>query len=153
MQKILREMSYDEAGEKFRGLLIALYQKKLFPRQGKIFADELFKTGAEAGAYVNTLGEAKEAHYKRDVAQCALTKLKHTEYLLMLMQEAGYYTQAEEVTFLDYTQKLIAAVKDVLSNVYTYINAEAAKPVVNSMSTRFGQEAEAAAAVPTTEQE
>lgn len=151
MQEILREMSYAEAGEKFRGLLISLYEKKIFPRQGKVFADELFQAGASAGAYVYNLGDAKEAHYKRDVAQLALTELNRVAYLLKIMQEGGFYTEIEVVPLLEYTQKLIAAVKDVLSNVYAYINTEAAKPVVNSMYTAFSAGSEAAIAAPCTE--
>lgn len=117
-----RAISYQEAAEELRTCLIGLYKLKSFPRMGKIFADQLFATGTEAGGFLSVLADLDEIHVKRDTAQSALISLKRTDYILKTMLAAGYYTDVEVEDFSVFLGKIIPAVKGLLVEVYGKID-------------------------------
>ncbi len=119
MEENVRETSYEQAAEELGKKLIALYNQKIFPRLGKIFADMLFQSGTEAGAYITSLGDIDELPVKRDMAQNAMIKLKRAAYVLNIMKSAGYYTPVQVVELEEYIQSLLVAVKNVLAIAYS----------------------------------
>ena len=122
-----RTLSYQQAADELRSCLIGLYGKKIFPRMGKIFADQLFMAGTEAGGYLSVLADLDEIHVKRDTAQCALIRLKRADYILKTMIEAGYYTQQDAEELLVFFNKIIPAVKGLLVKVYDKIERDNAE--------------------------
>lgn len=117
-----RTISYQQASDELRVYLIRLYTKKTFPRMGKIFADQLFTTGTEAGGFLSVLADLDEIHVKRDTAQSALISLKRADYILKTMKEAGYYSAADVEELLIFFNKIIPAVKGLLVEVYDKID-------------------------------
>ncbi len=122
-----RIISYQQAADELRETLIELYGKKIFPRIGKIFADQLFLAGTEAGGYLSALADLDEIHVKRDIAQCALVRLKRAQYILETMQVAGYYTAQEAENLVVFFNKIIPAVKALLVEVYDKIGRDNAE--------------------------
>ena len=113
-----REDTYRQASDELAHRLITLYGAKIFPRQGKVFADMLFQTGIEAGSYVATLGEVDEKNAKIDLANKALLKLTQTDYILSVMHEGKYY-EASQVEDLElFIRELIKAIRDLLNILY-----------------------------------
>lgn len=119
-----RIISYQQAADELRTHIVSLYGKKIFPRLGKIFADQLFLTGTEAGGFLSVLADLDEIHVKRDTAQSALIRLKRADYILKTMVEAGYYTQAEAEDITVFFKKIIPAVKGLLVEVYGKIDRD-----------------------------
>ncbi|MGN0806312.1 MAG: hypothetical protein ACI4MC_04665 [Candidatus Coproplasma sp.] len=119
-----RTISYQQAAEELRTCLVALYGKKIFPRMGKIFADQLFLTGTEAGGFLSVLADLDEIHVKRDTAQGALIRLKRADYILKTMVQAGFYTSAEADELKVFFNKIIPAVKGLLVEVYGKIDRD-----------------------------
>ncbi|MGN1061071.1 MAG: hypothetical protein ACI4QN_04995, partial [Candidatus Coproplasma sp.] len=122
-----RTLSYQQAADELRNCLIRLYGKKIFPRMGKIFADQLFLAGTEAGGYLSVLADLDEIHVKRDTAQCALIRLKRADYILKTMKEAGYYSQQDAEELMVFFSKIIPAVKGLLVEVYGKIDRDNAE--------------------------
>lgn len=119
-----RTLSYQEAADELRTHIVNLYGKKIFPRMGKIFADQLFLTGTEAGGYLCVLADLDEIHVKRDTAQCALIRLKRADYILKTMVEAGFYNEQEVEDLKVFFKKIIPAVKGLLVEVYGKIDRD-----------------------------
>lgn len=91
---------------------------------GKIFADQLFLTGTEAGGYLSVLADLDEIHVKRDTAQCALIRLKRADYILKTMVDSGFYTAKEAEDLTVFFKKIIPAVKGLLVEVYGKIDRD-----------------------------
>lgn len=108
--------SYKEVSEELGKKLIKLYSEKIFPRQGKVFADKLFATGVEAGAYIASLADIYDRGIKMDLANHAMVKLNTVSYLIYIMREAGYYTQANVMEMQEFLAGLINAMRDLLNN-------------------------------------
>lgn len=119
-----RTLSYQQASDELRANLINIYNKKIFPRMGKIFADQLFLAGIEAGGFLSALCDIDEIHAKRDIAQNALVRLKRADYILKTMVAAGYYTIAEAEELQVFFNKIIPAVRTLISEVYSCIRSE-----------------------------
>ncbi|MGN0807308.1 MAG: hypothetical protein ACI4MN_02545 [Candidatus Coproplasma sp.] len=119
-----RTLSYQQAAEELRKHIISLYGKKIFPRIGRIFADQLFLAGTEAGGYLSVLADLDEIHVKRDTAQCALIRLKRVDYILKTMVQATFYTAQEADDLLVFLNKIIPAVKGLLVEVYGKIDRD-----------------------------
>ena len=119
-----RTLSYQQASDELRTHIVNLYGKKIFPRMGKIFADQLFLTGTEAGGYLSVLADLDEIHVKRDTAQCALIRLKRADYILKTMVDAGFYTEQEAEDLKVFFKKIIPAVKGLLVEVYGKIDRD-----------------------------
>lgn len=117
-----RTISYQQASDELRAYLIRLYTKKSFPRMGKVFADQLFVTGTEAGGFLSVLADLDEIHVKRDTAQSALISLKRADYILKTMKDAGYYSAADVEELVIFFNKIIPAVKGLLVEVYGKID-------------------------------
>lgn len=113
-----RDDSYRRASDELARRLIILYGEKIFPRQGKVFADMLFETGVEAGSYVAVLGEIDEKNTKIDLATKALVKLTQTDYLLSVMHRGKYYdaSQVEELQL--FLNSLINSIRDLLNAIH-----------------------------------
>ena len=124
-ESIQRVASYQEVSQKLGKLLIKLYGEKIFPRQGKVFADMLFQTGVEAGAYLAALNDIEERSVKVDLATNALIKLNQADYLIDIMREAKYYTAVQVVEIDEFLQGLIKAMRDLLNTANSHIRAEA----------------------------
>ncbi|MGN1373626.1 MAG: hypothetical protein ACI4VK_06255 [Candidatus Coproplasma sp.] len=127
-----RTLSYQQVADELRTYIVSLYGKKIFPRTGKIFADQLFLTGTEAGGYLSVLAELDEIHVKRDTAQCALIRLKRADYILQTMVEAGFYTKQEAEDLTLCFNKIIPAVKALLVEVYGKIDRDNAALLANT---------------------
>lgn len=119
-----RTLSYQQAADELRDNLINIYNKKIFPRMGKIFADQLFLAGIEAGGFLSALGDIDEIHVKRDIAQSALIRLKRADYILKTMLVSGYYTAAEAEQLQVFFNKIIPAVRALIVEVYNRIAIE-----------------------------
>lgn len=119
-----RTLSYQQAADELRTHIVSLYGKKIFPRTGKIFADQLFLTGTEAGGYLSVLADLDEIHVKRDTAQCALIRLKRADYILKTMVAASFYTEQEAEDLTVFFKKIIPAVKGLLVEVYGKIDRD-----------------------------
>lgn len=113
--------SYKEVSNELGKRLIKLYGQKIFPRQGKVFADMLFQTGIEAGTYIASLADIEERKMKIDLATNAMIKLNQTEYLLRVMKEAGYYEPAQIVEMEEYMEELLKAMRELLSNAFAQL--------------------------------
>lgn len=122
-----RIVSYQQASEELRDNLIKLYNKKIFPRMGKIFADQLFTSGIEAGGFLSALSDIDEIHVKRDIAQSALVRLKRSEYILKTMIASRFYTAKEAEDLQVFFNKIIPAVRALLVEVYEFIQRENAE--------------------------
>lgn len=119
-----RTISYQQAADELRGNLINIYNKKIFPRMGKIFADQLFLSCIEAGGFLSALSDIDEVHVKRDIAQSALIRLKRADYILKTMRLSGYYTAAEVEPLQIFFNKIIPAVRALIIEVYKSIARE-----------------------------
>ncbi|MDE6557901.1 MAG: hypothetical protein K2K39_02220 [Clostridia bacterium] len=124
--------SYKEVSQELGKKLIKLYGAKIFPRQGKVFADKLFQSGIEAGSYLAALADIEERAVKINLATNAMIQLNQTEYLVNVMLEAGYYSPVQVVEIQDYLDGLTRAMKDLLITAYAQMHAESLRPVVAS---------------------
>ena len=113
-----RADTYRQASEELANRLVILYGVKIFPRQGKVFADLLYQTGIEAGSYVAALGEVDERTAKIDVANNALIKLTQTDYLLSVMLKGRYYETSQVEDLGLFVRELIRAIRELLNTLY-----------------------------------
>ena len=113
-----REDTYRRASDELARRLLLLYNERIFPRQGKVFADMLFQTGIEAGSIVATLGEVDEKNAKIELANQALLKLTQTDYLLTVLHRGKFYetSQVEELDL--FLNALIKSVRDLRNTLY-----------------------------------
>ena len=116
--------SYKEVSAELGKRLLKLYRVKIFPRQGKIFADMLFQTGIEAGTYIASLADIEERKMKIELASNAMIKLNQTEYLIRVMKEAGYYAPEQVAEMEDYMEELLKAMRELLSGAFAQMRAE-----------------------------
>ena len=107
-------ISYREAADELGRKLIKLYDLRMFPRQGKNFADQLFESGMEAGAYLSTIADVEDRAVKRDAAVKAYDLLVRTEYILSVMKNAKFYAQSDVFEIEEYLGSLIKAVREVI---------------------------------------
>ncbi len=119
-----RTESYAQAADELGKRLIALYNVRVFPRIGKVFADTLFQTGVEAGSYITSLADIVDIDAKVEAANKAVLKLNQTVYVLNVMKRAGYYTEAQAAPTAEYINGLLKAVKSLLQQA----NARQARP-------------------------
>ncbi len=124
--------SYKEVSAELGRKLIKLYGVKIFPRQGKIFADMLFTSGVEAGSYLAALADIEERNVKINLATNAMIQLNQTEYLVKVMLEAGYYAPVHVVEIQEYLDGLTHAMKELLISAYAQMNSENRHTVVAS---------------------
>lgn len=110
--------SYKEVSTELGKKLIKLYNAKIFPRQGKIFADMLFQSGIVAGSYLAALADIEERSVKINLATNALVNLNQTEYLVGVMLEAGYYAPVHVVELQEYLDGLTQAMRELLVAAY-----------------------------------
>lgn len=118
MAENLRVTSYVEISAELGKKLIKLYGEKIFPRQGKVFADMLFQTGIEAGTYIASLANIEERSVKIELATNAMVKLNQTAYLINVMKEADYYTAVQVVDIEEYMKSLLDAMHELLNNAF-----------------------------------
>lgn len=113
-----REDTYRRASDELARRLLLLYNERIFPRQGKVFADMLFQTGIEAGSIVATLGEVDEKNAKIELSNQALLKLTQTDYLLTVLHRGKFYetSQVEELEL--FLNALIKSVRDLRNTLY-----------------------------------
>ncbi len=116
--------SYKEISAELGKRLIKLYGVKIFPRQGKIFADMLFQTGIEAGTYIASLADIEERKMKIELASNAMVKLNQTAYLIRVMKDAGYYEPVHVVEMEEYMEELLKAMRELLSAAFAQMRAE-----------------------------
>lgn len=119
-----RVASYKEVSEALGKKLIKLYGEKVFPRQGKVFADMLFQAGIEAGAYLASLADIEERNVKIKLATNAMIKLNQADYLIDVMREAKYYTAVQVVELDEFLQRLTTAMRELLNSAYAQLRAE-----------------------------
>lgn len=124
--------SYKEVSAELGRKLIKLYGVKVFPRQGKIFADKLFQSGIEAGSYLAALADIEERTVKINLATNAMIQLNQTEYLINVMKEAGYYAPVHVVEIQEYLDGLTNAMRELLISAYAQMRTESVRPVVAS---------------------
>lgn len=110
--------NYKEISEELGKRLVKLYVLKIFPRQGKIFADLLFETGVEAGTAIAALADLEDRDAKLDLLNKAMIKLNQTAYIITVMKSAGFYTMEEVMSVEEYVNGLIRAVKSLLAAAY-----------------------------------
>ncbi|MDE6373790.1 MAG: hypothetical protein K2L72_04750 [Clostridia bacterium] len=122
-----RVTSYKEVSEALGKKLIKLYGEKIFPRQGKVFADMLFQTGVEAGAYLASLADIEERSVKINLATNAMIKLNQADYLIDVMREAKYYTAVQVVELDEFLQGLTTAMRELLNSAYAQMRAEGSR--------------------------
>lgn len=128
MDEAQRVTSYKDIGAELGKKLIKLYNEKIFPRQGKVFADMLFQSGIEAGSYIAALADVEEREVKINLATNAMVQLNRTQYLVQVMCAAGYYTSANVVGIEEYLGALIRAMRDLLNILYAKPNVESVRP-------------------------
>ena len=136
-----RTLSYQQAADELRTHIVSLYGKKIFPRMGKIFADQLFLTVTEAGGFLSALADLDEIHVKRDTAQCALIRLKRADYILKTMVAASFYTSKEADGLIVFFKKIIPAVRGLLVEVYGKIDRDNAELLAQACSVEVMDEA------------
>lgn len=122
--------SYKEVSDELGKKLIKLYNAKIFPRQGKIFADMLFQSGIEAGSYLAALADIEERMVKINLATNAMIHLNQTEYLVNVMSEAGYYAPYQVAEIREYLDVLTRAMKDLLISAYEQMRTKNVQTVV-----------------------
>ncbi|MDE7300558.1 MAG: hypothetical protein K2N47_00155 [Clostridia bacterium] len=110
--------TYEGAAEELARRLVNLYELKVFPRQGKIFADMLCEACAKGGSFLNSLGEIDNKIAKRDIAQDALIEIKRADYLLKIMRVGNYYTESEIRELAEYIKQIIKLLTDLLVVAY-----------------------------------
>lgn len=110
--------TYEAAAEELARRLVNLYELKIFPRQGKIFADMLCEACAKGGSFLNSLGEIDNKIAKRDIAQDALIEIKRADYLLEIMRVGNYYTESEIRELSEYIKQIIKLLTDLLVVAY-----------------------------------
>ena len=130
MEETKRAASYKEISGELGKKLIKLYGEKIFPRQGKVFADMLFQTGIEAGTYIASLADIDERSVKVNLATNAMIKLNQTAYLIGVMKEAGYYSPINVEDIENYLEGLLKAMRDLLTTAFAQMRAERAVPPV-----------------------
>ena len=128
MEENQHTASYKEVSTELGKKLIKLYGAKIFPRQGKVFADMLFQTGIEAGTYIASLADIEERKIKVDLASRAMVKLNQTAYLISVRKEAGYYTASQVAEMEEYAQILIDAMRELLNTAFAQMRSDAARP-------------------------
>lgn len=126
MEETKNVASYKEVSEELGKKLIKLYGVKIFPRQGKVFADMLFQTGIEAGTYIASLTDIDERGIRIKLATEAMVKLNQTMYLITVMKEARYYEQHQVAEMEDFMQELLRAMRNVLNTAFAQGRARAA---------------------------
>ena len=126
MEETKNVASYKEVSEELGKKLIKLYGVKIFPRQGKVFADMLFQTGIEAGTYIASLTDIDERGIRIKLATEAMVKLNQTMYLITVMKEARYYEPHQVAEMEDFMQELLRAMRNVLNTAFAQGRARAA---------------------------
>lgn len=111
------EISLRTAGEELGKLLIKLYNVRIFPRAGKIFADKLFETGIEAGSLVTGIPRLTEREAKIRTANQAVLKLNEVIYVCGVMADAGFYKAGEVKPVQEYAEKILLGLEDLLNAV------------------------------------
>ena len=122
--------SYKEVSAELGRKLLKLYGVKIFPRQGKVFADMLFQSGIEAGSYLAALADIEERTVKINLATNAMIQLNRTEYLISVMKEAGYYAPVHVVEIQEYLDGLTNAMRELLIAAYAQMRTDNVRPVV-----------------------
>lgn len=124
MEENQRATSYKEVSAELGKKLIKLYGEKIFPRQGKVFADMLFQTGIEAGTYIASLADIDERSVKVNLATNAMIKLNQTAYLINVMKEAGYYAPVHVVDIESYMEELLKAMRNLLTAAFAHTRSD-----------------------------
>lgn len=109
--------NYKSSATEFGKRLTALYKLKVFPRLGREFAEELFKSGVQAGANVSALSSIADAENKVRVATDAIVKLNETAFAAQVMVEGGYYTEDQTAPLTVYVDKLIEALGKLIDSI------------------------------------
>ena len=121
--------SYKEVSGELGKKLVKLYGAKIFPRQGKVFADMLFQTGVEAGTYIAALTDTNERGIRIKMATEAIVKLNQTVYLINVMKEARYYEKQQVAEIEAFLQELLRAMRNVLNTAFEQGRAHQQHPV------------------------
>lgn len=119
-------ISYREAADELGRKLIRLYDVRMFPRQGKNFADQLFESGMEAGAYLSTIADVEDRAVKKDAAIKAYDLLNRTLYIISFMKNAKFYAQSDVFEIEEYLGSLIKAVREVIVVTCSQMNVKPA---------------------------
>lgn len=117
-------ISYREAADELGRKLIRLYDLRMFPRQGKNFADQLFASGMEAGAYLSTIADVEDRAVKKDAAIKAYDLLNRTLYIISFMKNAKFYAQSDVFEIEEYLGSLIKAVREVIVVTCSQMNVK-----------------------------
>lgn len=122
-------VSYREVSQTLGTKLIKLYAAKIFPRQGKVFADMLFQTGVEAGTYITSLEDVDDRGLKTEIASKAMVKLNQMAYILSIMREAGYYSAEQTSDLSEYIKGLIRAMRELLTAAFAVQRPEGVRAI------------------------
>lgn len=125
MKEENRFTSYKEISGELGRMLVKLYGEKIFPRQGKVFADMLFQTGVEAGAFVAALQDVEERSAKIEMATNALIKINEAAYLLDIMKKGAFYSAENVQELEEYLDVLRTTMRELLNIAYAQLRREA----------------------------
>ena len=111
-----QKTAYETAAEELGVRLVALHKLRLFPRNGKVFADLLFTAGVEAGALIQAMSQLTDRELKIETANEALLQISRAEYILGIMCSAKYYSAREVYELKSYISKVKESLKELLKN-------------------------------------
>lgn len=111
-----QKTAYETAAEELGVRLVALQKLRLFPRNGKVFADLLFTAGVEAGALIQAMSQITDRELKIETANEALLQISRAEYILGIMCSAKYYSAREVYELKSYISKVKDSLKELLKN-------------------------------------
>lgn len=110
-------ITFATASEELAVRLVKVYKSQTFVHSGKELADELFKTGVEAGALLSGIPELTARQAKIDAANQAIIKLKQVSYIADVMCKAELYKSAEITPLVQYINHTVNALKELLSSI------------------------------------
>lgn len=128
--------AYEKAAKELGDKLVALYKLRIFPRDGKTFAEMLFTAGTEAGSLIWSMSQLSDKELKVRTANEALLKISRAEYILGIMCTAGYYTASEVYDLSGYIVKVKESLKALLKNAQDAAKARQARPYYGTYNAR-----------------
>ena len=109
------KMAYEQVADKLSEKITQLYSQKIFPRDGKLFADILFTAATEGGALLRAMARLVDREKKVETANAALIQLCKASYVLDMMTVSGYYTPAESYQLASYISKVLDRLGELLT--------------------------------------
>lgn len=109
------KMAYEVVADELCDKTLALYGRKHFVRDGKLFADMLYAACIEGGSLIKAMASMVDRGKKVETANAAIVQLSRAEYIITLMVKGNYYTANESYPLASYISKVCERLTELLN--------------------------------------